>query len=672
MSVRRLLLPVLLAASVGGAWAQPALEPSVKAGIEHVPAREAATRVALIQPLLASALTVDDRLWLLNRLALSHARLRHWDASLATAQQGLGLARNPTERARFTALVGKPLLALKRAAEAFQVYEQAGALLPALAKSPVVVDQQAAADVRQVGGAALAQLGRLPEAMEVLTQALRADDALRDGVRQAEVLNEIAMAHFLSGRSDQAIVTEQRAIDALESSGGEGPLSHYYLRRSHFQSQLGQTDAQEQSLLLGERHARSENNSYYLAVAATNLADVALQRKEYARALKYANEAIPLVEANNDRISLAVGWINRGIATNRLHREGGIAWIERGYEALATIPGQQLDAALVQDTLAEEHAFNGDYERAYAAAQRFKALESKHRKATDMKRMAEADAAYKADLQQRQIDELQREQHVMQRFRLLWVLIGVLGLGIAAVLVLSRRSLRKAYRAMEDMALQDPLTGLKNRRYLSTHIDDDLAQLRRRQHDAHRGAPAEPNCDMAFLMIDMDHFKSVNDTYGHAAGDAVLTQVADILRHATRESDSVARWGGEEFLVVAKSTAMHEVHLLAERIRTQVEAHAFDIGGGQTLRKTCSIGFAGYPTTTPGQPWAHWESVVSLADQCLYRVKQAGRNGWIGAVPDAEGSQVSWDLDQAVQHGEVRLVHTPGLQSREAEALQPA
>lgn len=428
------------------------------------------------------------------------------------------------------------------------------------------------------------------------------------------------------------------------------------MRRGHFESQLGKTEAQQQSLLQGERHARAEADSYYLAVAATNLADVALQRKDYQSALKYANEAIPLVEASDDKESLAVSWINRGIAMNRLHRDGGISWIERGYEAMTAIPGHEVEAAMVQDVLADELAFNGDHERAYIAARKFQTLEARHRKATDMKRLAEADAAYKADLKQRQIDDLQREQQVLQRFRLLWVLIGVLGVGIALSLVLSRRSLRKAYRAMENMALQDPLTGLKNRRYLAAHIEEDLAQLRRQQHNAGRDGLAESDHDMAFLMIDMDHFKSVNDTHGHAAGDAVLVQMADILREATRDSDSVVRWGGEEFLVVAKSTEKGNVHHLAERIRAAVEAHPFDIGGGQVLHKTCSIGFACYPPMVPFQPWPHWENVVSLADQCLYRVKQSTRNGWIGAMPGADGAVLSWDLDQALANGQVELV----------------
>jgi len=668
----RPLWPLLLAVLAAGAGALPRLDSAAKDRIESVPARETGARLALIKPALDAAQSVDDRVWLLDRLAAAQARERQWQASLTSAREGLVLARTPAERARFTTLAGWALLFLKRSEEALQSYEQLRPQVVELARAADRESQLLAADVRRVGGNAMAQLGRLPEAMELLSQALRTFDAWHDPVRQADSLNEIAMTHFVSGRPEEAITTEQRAIDTLQTSGSDGPLSHYYLRRSHFQSQLGQTDAQEQSLLLGERHARAEGDSFYLAVAATNLADVALQRKDYVRALRYANEAIPLVEANKDSGSLAVSWVNRGIALNRLHREGGIGWIERGQELMSTIPGQQLDTAVLLGVLAEEHAFNGDFERAYAAAQRFRQLESEQRKVTDMKRMANAAAAYQADRKQRQIEQLQGERETLQRFRLLWVLIGVIGVGLALVLVMGRRKLRKAYRAMEEMALQDPLTGLKNRRFLMTHIDGELAQLHRQQQKPARGEDATGSSDMAFLMIDMDHFKSVNDTHGHAAGDAVLMQMAAILRGATREADRVVRWGGEEFLVVAQSTVMNEVHLLAERIRSRVEEHGFDIGSGHVLRMTCSIGFAGCPLFASSQRWAQWESVVSLADQCLYRVKQSGRNSWLGALAGVEMSQVSVDLEQAVSRGQVRLVEPTAQHAQPQQELQAA
>ena len=112
-----------------------------------------------------------------------------------------------------------------------------------------------------------------------------------------------------------------------------------------------------------------------------------------------------------------------------------------------------------------------------------------------------------------------------------------------------------------EMALIDPLTGLYNQRYLMRHLRGLL-----------EGAQ---NRDLAVLMIDVDHFKSVNDDYGHAAGDKALRAIADVLRANTRVFDSLARYGGEEFVVVMPGTTMDDAELAAERLRSAVEAAPF-------------------------------------------------------------------------------------------------
>jgi diguanylate cyclase (GGDEF)-like protein len=133
-----------------------------------------------------------------------------------------------------------------------------------------------------------------------------------------------------------------------------------------------------------------------------------------------------------------------------------------------------------------------------------------------------------------------------------------------------------------------------------------------------------------FLLLDMDHFKSVNDSYGHAAGDTVLVQTAALLRSVFRASDHVVRWGGEEFLIVARFVDREKAHELAEEVRAAVEAHDFRLDDGTLLKRTCSIGFAAYPFSTR-QPRARgWQEIVEIADLGLYAAKHNGRNGWVG------------------------------------------
>jgi diguanylate cyclase (GGDEF)-like protein len=158
------------------------------------------------------------------------------------------------------------------------------------------------------------------------------------------------------------------------------------------------------------------------------------------------------------------------------------------------------------------------------------------------------------------------------------------------------------------------------------------------------------NIDLVFLLMDVDHFKLVNDRHGHQAGDVVLKQIAGILRKLTRESDTVIRWGGEEFLILARNASRHDAPILAERLRCGMETHEFDIGTGVPLRLTCSLGFSFYPFLVNAPEACGWEQVLNLVDHCLYRAKQGGRNAWVGlgAGEDISASELPQNLVSGV------------------------
>ena len=177
--------------------------------------------------------------------------------------------------------------------------------------------------------------------------------------------------------------------------------------------------------------------------------------------------------------------------------------------------------------------------------------------------------------------------------------------------------LRVAYARIEEASLTDALTGLRNRRYLEQTIGADLAIAARTEGE-----------DLIFLLVDLDHFKSVNDTYGHEAGDAVLVQIAAILRANFRTSDAIVRWGGEEFLVVVRFVDRARGGELAEKLRAAVEAHRFALPDGRTIARTCSIGVAAWPFSRGAPEALTWHQVVGRADTALYAVKESGRNGW--------------------------------------------
>jgi diguanylate cyclase (GGDEF)-like protein len=193
-------------------------------------------------------------------------------------------------------------------------------------------------------------------------------------------------------------------------------------------------------------------------------------------------------------------------------------------------------------------------------------------------------------------------------------------------------ALQEALRALNESSLTDPLTGLRNRRFLMQQLDVDAALSARRYESLTRPKSVDNDADLVIFMVDIDHFKHVNDTHGHPAGDAVLMQIKARLQRVFRESDYLVRWGGEEFLIVARSTAREFAGRLAERVRATVADEPFELPDGVRLNKTCSIGFASFPFVVSEPRCIGWQEVVSLVDMALYAAKRAGRDAWVGMI----------------------------------------
>ncbi|HEX6493542.1 MAG TPA: diguanylate cyclase [Candidatus Dormibacteraeota bacterium] len=173
--------------------------------------------------------------------------------------------------------------------------------------------------------------------------------------------------------------------------------------------------------------------------------------------------------------------------------------------------------------------------------------------------------------------------------------------------------LRARNAELETVTRTDALTGICNRRHLEERLQGVLSMARRHREPA------------AVLMIDVDHFKSINDSMGHAGGDAVLREVADRLRRRVRLEDVVGRWGGEEFLVLGGITDAVAAGVLAERLRAAIADEPFEIDGAGRIRVTVSIGAAAGTSDV--------EALVRQADAALYEAKAQGRNRAVVAGP---------------------------------------
>ncbi|HEX7180546.1 MAG TPA: diguanylate cyclase [Thermoanaerobaculia bacterium] len=220
------------------------------------------------------------------------------------------------------------------------------------------------------------------------------------------------------------------------------------------------------------------------------------------------------------------------------------------------------------------------------------------------------------------------------------------------------RELAEANLKLELASLTDPLTGLYNRRFVALNLQPDLWKAERNYHGPER---RETDRDLLFYFLDIDHFKQLNDRAGHAAGDAVLIELAHRLREIVRESDLVVRWGGEELLIVSRWTDRASGEALASRILAAVSGTPFVVGEGQALTITCSIGWAPYPWYPEDPECLSFEQVLSLADRALYLAKKAGRNRAVGALPgsDGEKEEVLKDVSiEELEDGPIELVRT--------------
>ena len=169
---------------------------------------------------------------------------------------------------------------------------------------------------------------------------------------------------------------------------------------------------------------------------------------------------------------------------------------------------------------------------------------------------------------------------------------------------------------LRDATLRDPMTGLNNRRFLEEYVETLVASVQRKRTNA------------AILMLDLDYFKMVNDTYGHDAGDAVLKALSSLLTQSVRASDLVIRYGGEEFLIILIDSEGVAANNVAEKIRLAVENLQVQVAG-ITLQKTISIGIADFPTDSE----TFWQA-VKFADVALYRAKESGRNRVVRFSPE--------------------------------------
>lgn len=452
----------------------------------------------------------------------------------------------------------------------------------------------------------------------------------------------LAMARMYVNSRDPA-----RALDTLrEVRSGQRRLPPRLEASAYFYEgrALVAQDEIEPALLAFGRALELAHAHELISIEANvlgNIANAHLKARRYPQAEQAARAALAPAERSEDRISLQMAKANLGFALFGQGRQrDGLAHVDaviaemRKAGAMSTV-----GRMLAEKSQALEDA--GRFREALATTRERENVMHDLALNERNKAISALQEQFKARERAAQIDTLRQENAVKDaelRHRSLVQTAASLGAALAlflcaGVLWLFRKSVLTGRRLAElndELAYRsahDPLTGLFNRRSFQD-------RMRSRTGEA---APRLGAAD-CFTLLDIDHFKRINDEYGHAAGDAVLVEVGKRLRAAMRESDMVLRWGGEEFLVYSQGVTQEQRPLLVQRILDAIAATPVVLEDGTALAVSATAGAVSLPFAQEAgdeqapAPQPDWEQAIALADRALYKGKEAGRNrGYIVA-----------------------------------------
>jgi len=619
----------------------------------------------------------DDRRVLLQAMGVIAARAGKGGEAGAIAEQMLALAPDdPSGRMR----AGSNLVRAYVADTAGQLDMSAALAESALAVfeagcraagRPVVVSPTC--DYRSAWSALQLLERRAISTGVAVTGAARAQAALdlaeAAGDTTRQIANLGALANYAQQRGERDAAVWTMAQARRLAAGVNDPVEHAGLdivqaRLNTLQGDMkGSLQSLEDALLL----AKMANAPRLESQILNNLADTYVRMARPADALRAAERALPILRGYNDVRAERVLIANIGLA------KIGLGRVAEGKQDMAKVvelwqqsgeTGRQAQTLL---EFGEALARAGDARGALELYHRERALNAELMRMNRSIALKDLQTRNDAEARQRDIELLGRDNALKTEAlanrdllqRIWWLLAAVMVLAIALVTMLYRR-VRETNRRLAANHVQlraqserDPLTNLANRR----HFQAVMASL-----------GAESGFEGALLLVDIDHFKHVNDTHGHAAGDQVLVEVAKRLNEAVRSDDLVVRWGGEEFLILAPRAAPEQAEQMAARVLAALGNAAIDVGTA-ALRVTASIGYARFPLP-PYSTDVPWEQAINLADMALYTAKNQGRNRAVGITSTTAATRemlraVEADFDQAWRDGRVTLLQTPGPEPRD-------
>ncbi len=465
--------------------------------------------------------------------------------------------------------------------------------------------------------------GKLGDAIRLGHEELKIVEALAVPWREAEARNELAYSYYQAKQIERASSLNEEAMTRALRDGDPMTLAHVSTVQGIIRGEQGDTRGEKQSLEAALDYARKAGAKGEESLYLANLADFYLKNREYPTALRYAEQALPLTRELKNLNGETVALANIGLAQIALHDiEAG----KRNLRQSIDIDERRGSITGVSDTYKEMGQYleqAGDLRGAVEALHQHRALSDQILRRDQQQAILEMQEQFDNDRRTRELELLQRDGEIKtEQLRardlqqgLWWLLATSCVLTLAVVVLLLRRvrhSNRQLANSNELLKVQteiDPLTGLANRRHFQT---------------AMRQLAADGKLVGTVFLADIDHFKRINDCWGHATGDAVLVEVARRLRGMLRDPDLIVRWGGEEFLVVVRALGPDAVDALAQRMLDVVGGTPVE-HEGHVIGTTVSIGYATFPIE-PTLLAVSWERAIDLVDTALYLAKAHGRN----------------------------------------------
>lgn len=498
-----------------------------------------------------------------------------------------------------------------------------------------------------------AEFGEAVEAFQIASDL--ADELGRPGWRSTIRSSHAGVLSQL-GQHDRAVAMAREALELARELGDDTLLSEAYTTLGVVLDSAGDSEGLLRSMQSAIHHSRKAGDQDALAILLGNVAHYHLVHFQYAEAERVSQEALEIAEASEDPRGRALALVNLGLSRIGQGRvEEGKALIAQSIE-YDRLQGLRNELALTYAEFGAALERAGDLPGAIEALHSARELQDEIFREDQQRTVLALQEKVEAKRREKAIEQLQaetaRKQAEFERNRLqqwVWRLLAVL-LGFALVLmVIGVRRLRASNRHLAGINAQlrmqserDPLTGLANRRHVQAVV----------QHA--EGTRAYTG---TLMLIDLDHFKAINDRHGHAVGDALLVETARRLRAICRGQDLAARWGGEEFLLAVDWLAPADAAHLVERLLAELSRPV--VVDGVRIPVSASIGYAALPLP-PAALSLPFEQALRLVDAALYLAKLRGRHRACGITWVREGAAANLeaviaDMEHAEALGRIGL-----------------